>query len=131
MSETEDINKYIDKVGGDVKPLTIDEKIKIDQQNNNNYKIKTILSTWKEQQDADREMRKGYAIKLIWILAIQLLIINVDFFLIGLDILSYDQWVVNIFVASVFSEMAGMVLIIVKYLFVPFGKEMLDLVKKL
>jgi hypothetical protein len=64
------------------------------------------------------------------ILAIQLLIINGIFVLIGMKILTYDQWTVNVFIVSVFGEIIGIILIIVRSLFTSTNKEMIELVKE-
>lgn len=131
MSSITEVSQYIETVKDDVQTLSVDDRVKIEQQNNNNYKVKTIVSSWEQQQNSDRFMRNGYAKVLMCVLAIQLLVINIIFVLIGVKVLFYEQWVINVFIISVFGEIASMVVIIVRYLFIPVGKDMINLIKDL
>ncbi len=130
-----DITQYICSVGAEPKlhsnsELSIDDRVKLAKQNNENTRTNTILTLWKEQQDAERNLRRKYANYFIWILAVQLLIINAIFVLIGYKILHYEQWTANLFIVSVFGEIVGIVLIIVKYLFTSTNKDMIELIKE-
>ena len=110
--------------------LSLEERIKYEKQKNETTLINTILNVWEDQQNAERTLRKEYASCFIWVLALQLVVINVIFVLIGCNILKYEQWTANLFIVSVFGEIVGIVSIIVKYLFTSTNKEMIDLIKE-
>jgi amino acid transporter len=105
-------------------------RILLEKQKLESFRIQTILGIWKEQQDAERKLRKNYANYFIWILIFQLIIVSTIFILVGCSVLKYKQWVVHIFIISVFGEIIGLVSIIVRYLFTSTSKEMIDLVKE-
>ncbi|WP_237061818.1 hypothetical protein [Microbulbifer zhoushanensis] len=75
-----------------------------------------------EDLKTDRALRKGYAQGLLVILALQLGIMNLVFFLVGLGQLDYEQWSLNLYMAGTLAEIFGLVLVITKYLFAPKGK---------
>ena len=125
-------SKYITAITEeDLPPLSVTEKIQIEQQRNITYKINRILSVWEEQQRQDRKMKKGYAKAFMWILTVQLLIVNVVVVLISINLISLEKWVLNVFIVSVFGEVASIVLVIVKNLFKSTGIEMIELIKDL
>lgn len=133
MNGSNELSDYIcsieEETTFNVDQLSLADKILIEKQKNESVRIKTILKVWEDQQNAERNLRKGYATCFMWLLAVQLVIINVVFVLIGCNILQYEQWTVNLFIVSVFGEIVGIVLIIVKYLFTSTNKEMIDLIK--
>lgn len=130
----QDLSEFICSVEGEsnlsAPPSDIDSYLKYAKQVNENIKVNAVLSIWEKQQEAERNLRSRYAKLFILILAIQLLVINVIFVFIGAGALKYEQWTINIFILSVFGEIVGIVLIIVKNLFTSTNKEMIDLVKE-
>jgi len=58
-------------------------------------------------------------------LAAQAIVINIVFVLMGSRLLSVEPWTARTFILSVFGEIAGMVLIVVKYLFTPSSEQIL------
>lgn len=110
--------------------MYVDNAVKVARQNNEDLKIQTILGIWSKQHELERDQRGKYADWFKWVLVIQLIAINIAFFLIGRGCLYFDQWTVNIFIVSVFGEIMGIVLIIVKYLFTSTSKEMIELIKE-
>src|SRR3989304_711791 len=61
------------------------------------HRLRTIVNTWKDQQDQDRALRKTYAKVLLWILALEVVMATTAFFLIGANVISVDTWVANVF----------------------------------
>jgi hypothetical protein len=56
---------------------------------------------------------------------------NTVFVLIGAGLLKFEAWVTNVFVVSVFGEVTGLVLIVVKYLFPQSVSKVLELLERL
>lgn len=94
-------------------------------------KIREVLGAWTEQQREERTLRRRYANWLLWILTVEIGVMLIAFFLIGLGVMEVDQWVASTFTVAVFAEVAGLALIVVKYLFPPAGREVLDLIERL
>jgi hypothetical protein len=81
--------------------------------------LRTVVNTWQKQQNQDREMRKSYAFWLMVGLAIQAAIVNLVFFLIAFGKVEVDPWTARTFIVAVFTEIAALALIVVKYLYQP------------
>lgn len=95
------------------------------------FKLRTIINKWAEQHEADRKLRLKYAYWLLGALFFQIITINTIVFLYGFGIIILQEWVANIFVMSVFTEVTTMIFIILKYLFPKSGAEFLNLIEKL
>lgn len=54
---------------------------------------------------------------MLWGLLGQAVLVNIAFFAIGLEWVSVDEWTARVFIVGVFTELAVMTQIIVKYLF--------------
>lgn len=68
-------------------------------------------------RQTDRELKKKYALRFIWILIIQLLIMNVVFFCAGFSWLKYEQWVLGLYMGGTLAEVFLVVRLITKNLF--------------
>jgi hypothetical protein len=90
--------------------------------------IAKVLGEWKNQQVQDRALRDRYARYLIWLMAFQILCINVIYLLMGCRVLVYDPWASSSFTMGVFVELTALVLVVVKYLFQSSSDKILDLV---
>ena len=141
MLKIEEIEPLISFTNDDIHSLKADEFVKFNEvqapeqfiklaeQENKNRKNKAVITGWQEQQKIDKWMRIIYAIIFLAVVISQLVVINIIVFKIGMKKLEFDQWVINIFFVSVFGEITGMMYIIVKYFFLPIGKEMIGLMK--
>ncbi len=58
-------------------------------------------------------------------LAVQAVVVNVAFVLLGLGALAVEPWTARVFILAVFGEIAALVLLVVKYLFTPSGDTIL------
>lgn len=83
------------------------------------HRLRAVVNAWKKQQEQDRELRSRYARWLMLALAVQAVLVNVVFVLLGTRVLTVEEWTARTFIAAVFAEIAAMVLVIVKYLFHP------------
>ncbi|MEL7609884.1 MAG: hypothetical protein AAGU74_10290 [Bacillota bacterium] len=95
----------------------IDDLIKVQAATDKSHIIHGLLSSWATQQSQERKLRRLYAICFMFILGIQIILLNTVFILIGLDKLNISDIQFNAFFISVFGEIISLVLIITKYLF--------------
>ena len=93
------------------------------------YVIINLVETWKEQQTADRALKEKYGLWIMIILAIEFIFMGVLLIFIGLGKLSFPEWVINAFVITTFSQIMGVVYLIVKNLFSG-GNEIIDIIKE-
>jgi hypothetical protein len=94
------------------------------------HAIRAMVGAWKKQQDEERRLRARYATWLLAAMSFQVLCLIAAFFLIGTGVLHVDQWVATAFMVGIFSEVAAMTLIVVKYLFPPVPHDIAGLLEK-
>lgn len=124
----EDLRKsisVISKITEPMEPDDVDSYLKIRDADERLTRIRKIIQAWEAQQKEDRKLRGSYANKLIWIFIIELVAVFISFLLIGLRILIVEEWTARVFILSVFVQTAGLILIIVKYLFPEKGPDFL------
>lgn len=95
----------------DVKGESIDEaaeRLKLDTE---------VIHSFTENAQEDRNLKKKYAIILVWLLFIQVIFFNSVFILCGLGILNYSEKILEIYIGGGLIEIVSLVSIIVKYLF--------------
>lgn len=107
----------IEEIGSAVTSDDIDTYRQIREIEDKSYKLKIVLDAWKAQKKEERKWRNIYAGVLLLFLFIQIVIVNVSFFLIGAGTLKVEEWVANTFIIAVFGEVASLTLVIVRYLF--------------
>lgn len=92
--------------------------------------LSAVLSQWSANQKADHWMRKIYGTIIIGILGIQLVVVNVYIWRLGLGLFpSADPITSRIVIVSVFVEVAGLVLAIIRYLFPQGGNDLNSILK--
>jgi hypothetical protein len=126
-----DFPAVVTEIGDAVTPEAIDVYGKYQEIKDKSHHIRTIIKTWKDQQEQERMMRGRYAFWLMVAMSTQILVANVAFFLIGLGLLTIEEWTARTFIVSVFAEVASLVLFVVKYLFTPTGDSLLRLIEHL
>lgn len=95
------------------------------------FKLQTLVSAWQRQNKAERKLRQKVAWCILVALAIQIILVNTTFFLIGFKVIAVDENLAKIFILAVFAEIVSMVLIVLRYLFPITGNEFLQLIKEL
>ena len=70
-----------------------------------------------DDKKTDTSLKKLYAYWFIGILIGQLVILNAVFVCIGIGLLKYSDFVINLFLGGTLLEVFGVVLVITKYLF--------------
>lgn len=69
-------------------------------------------------RQVDRRLRQRWATIFVWILTIQLVVMNGVFIFVGLNWLQYQQkWVLELYLAGTLTEVFGIVLVITRNLF--------------
>ena len=77
----------------------------------------SICNIYISSMQKDNYLKEKYAKYLIWILIVQLALINIIFIAIGRGILIYDNFTINLYVTGSILEITTLITIIVKYLF--------------
>lgn len=108
----------------------IDQYEKLENIRNKSQKLQIILNTWETQQKEERNLRKTYAKWLLIALFIQIIFINIAFFLIGFGFMIIERWVATTFIVAVFLEISALLLVVVNYLFPKVGSELIKLLEK-
>jgi hypothetical protein len=70
-----------------------------------------------EDRKSDRELKRSYGKKFFWVLAFQLLTMNMAFILVGCERLTFDRWTLEIYLSGTLLQVFGVVLVITKSLF--------------
>ena len=110
----------------------IDSLIRVQGAVDKSNVTRQLLASWSIQQQEERRLRKIYSISFIAILAVQIVILNLLFFLIGIKTLIFTEVQINVFFVSVFAEIVSLVLIVTKYLFPRKNQEkVLEILKDL
>lgn len=120
----------VEKVGGPVTSDQIDAIGKFQDIQERGKHHRTIVNAWKQQQDQDRKMRKLFATWLMIAMSLQVAALQMIFLLIGCGVLKFEEWTAKTFVMSVFAEVGGLVLLVVKYLFPATSDKILDLLDR-
>lgn len=112
-----DARRLIESIGSPVtnEDIAIYERIR--RIEDSSYRLRTVVAAWEKQQADERNLRNRYAKWLVVILLLQVVAINVAFFLIGFGWLAIEKWVASSFIAGSFFEIASMIFVVVRYLF--------------
>lgn len=109
----------------------LDSYERVQKINDNSFRLRTVLKTWEKQQTEERTMRRSYA-KWIFIgLFIEILVANIAFFGMALNLFDIAPSVSNTFFVSVFCEIVAITLIVVRYLFPSRKDSLLEWIHKL
>lgn len=127
----EQLRDTVLQVGDSVSAADVDTYGRLREIEDKSYKLRTVLAAWERQQEQERDLRRTYATWLLGGLFVQALLLNVSFFLIGLDKLQVERWVAVTFIAAAFSEIAAATLIVVRSLFPEKAAGFLSLIERL
>lgn len=70
-----------------------------------------------KDSEQDRDLKRKYAHQFMWVLIVQLFIMNVIFIVDGTGMLRFDIWTLNLYTGGTLAEVFGIVLVITKNLF--------------
>ena len=125
------LRSLVTDVGDPITPDDLQVYERLQDVSDRSYKLRTIVDAWGGQNTEERKMRRQFASAILIALFFQILIVNVSFFLIGLGILEVTEWVAQTFIISVFGEIVGMTMLVLRYLFPKIGSDVLELLKNL
>lgn len=126
-----ELRDKVETVGPPVGPGELESFERVTRARDQSYKLQTLVTAWKLQNEAERSLRQKVAWYILGALAFQILLVNTCYFLIGFGVLRVDADLSKIFVLAVFTEVVAMVLIVLRYLFPQVGNEFLQLIKDL
>src|SRR5438105_3981457 len=86
------LKNLVQDVGKPVSSSDVDSYGKLRQIQDRSHQIRTIVKAWKDQQVQDRNMRERYATYLIVAMAMQALVVNGVFVLMGCGVLTFEAW---------------------------------------
>lgn len=127
----EEVRQVVADIGAVVTPDEVDVYRNVQEITDKSYKLHTVVAAWEGQQNEERKLRSGYAKWLLVALSAQMVVVNVVFFLLAVGVLVVAPAIANAFIIGVFAEIAGMTLIVVKYLFPEAGSQVAKLIEKL
>ena len=129
LNLTKEVYSIVEEIRNPVTEDEISKYGKYKEIEDKSYKLRVIIKSWEKQQEEERKLRSNYAYWLLAGLFLQVLILYVSFFLLGLNYLNFDKWVINIFVVSVFGETIALVMVIIHNLFPKNISGIMDIVK--
>ena len=122
---------FVKSVGSPVESSDVEVYDRYQAVVDRSYRTRALVVAWERQQDQDRTSRKTYAKWLMWAVSLQVVIASTAFFLIGFGLMEVTPWVASVFFGSVFAEIAGLALFVVKYLFPDSGSGAESLLDRL
>lgn len=120
------LRALVKDIGRPVTSADVDTYGRLKEIHDRSYRVRVIVKAWKDQQTQDRKMREQYARWLMLAMAVQAVIVNVAFVLMGFGLLTVEPWTARTFIMAVFAEIAALVLLVVKYLYTPSTDKILD-----
>ena len=121
----------IREVGEPVTSDDVDTYRQLREIEDKSYKLRTVIVAWERQQTEERRLRRCYAGWLLFLLYLQVIVVNTGFFLIGLKYLVIEEWVAKTFIIAVFAEIAAITLVVVRYLFPKGANNLPNIIEKL
>ena len=70
-----------------------------------------------EDRKSDRRLKSLYAFSILFILACQLVVMNIVFWRTGLGKLSFEKWTLDLYMTGTLAEVFGVVIVITRHLF--------------
>ena len=112
-----DARRLIESIGSRVtnEDIAIYERIR--RIEDSSYRLRTVVAAWGKQQTEERNLRSRYAKWLVIVLSLQVVVINIAFFLIGFGLINIEEWVASSFIVSALLEISSMIFVVVRYLF--------------
>ncbi|MGC1137782.1 hypothetical protein V7E39_09490 [Bacillus sp. B38] len=96
----------------------------IQQVKDNSFKIRQVISTWKENESNERKMRKKIAYFILFTLGVEMVLGNAILMLIGfLPDFRPPEWTCNLFFTGMYTQIVAVATIVVRNLFPPTTKD--------
>lgn len=111
------IKRYVEEVGAKINAGDVDAYGQLVEFHTKADRLDRLLTAWETQQNEERKLRKSYVKYLKWSLAIQGTLVNLAFFLIGVEVLEVEEWVAATFIGAVFAELTAMTFVVLRFLF--------------
>jgi len=105
------------------KDISIEEMQAISDIETRKKKLASSLEAWKAQLDQERALRKGASIVVFALLAIEILLINLFFYWIGIGRMRIEPWMATSILMAAYAQIVTMALAVIKYLFPETGGD--------
>ncbi|MGG7058276.1 hypothetical protein ACQPUZ_08260 [Clostridium tertium] len=98
--------------------------------NNSNSDFIEILNIWKKERESELGLKKVVCLSLIAIICLEAIFIGIMVGLQGAGLWFFEEWTFRLIIVSVFAEIVGVFIIVVRSLFPEdSSKAMLELIK--
>lgn len=102
----------------------VDQKERLTKLEDNSYKLREIIKTWKENEQSERGMRKSLAIFILCVLGVEIVLGNLIILLMGFNNnFRPPEWTCNLFFTGMYTQIVAVATIVVKNLFPPISKD--------
>ena len=118
-----DPNKYLDDILENLRSLQNDQPV-AGESKTTIQDLDPLIHQEIQNSEQDRDLKKMYATRFMWILVVQLVVMNIMFFLVGCKLLTFGDLVLDIYITGTLAQVFGVVLVITKNLF-PIKKDKL------
>ncbi|MEC1792201.1 hypothetical protein P9D84_12595 [Bacillus vallismortis] len=96
----------------------------VSEANDNSFKVRQVIGTWKTNEENERKMRKRVAAFVLGALGVEMLIGNIIFVLMGFNPnFKLSQWTCNLFFTGMYTQIVAVATIVVRNLFPPTTKD--------
>ena len=112
-----DARRLVESIGSPVTNEDVEIYERIRRIEDSSYSLRTVMVAWEKQQTEERNLRSRYAKWLVIVLSLQIVVINIAFFLIGFGWLNIEEWVASSFIVGALLEISSMIFVVVRYLF--------------
>jgi hypothetical protein len=97
--------------------ISLDDALRVQVAHERSVRLRTLLAALSTQMEDERKMRRSYATALLCLLYIEVIAIFAAFFMVAANIIHAEPWMASTFLVTAFLQSAGLVALVVKYLF--------------
>jgi len=126
-----DAPERVEALGVPVTSEEVDTYGRYREMEDRSFRLRTVVSAWESQQTEERRLRRSYGTSILIALCVQTLLVDAMFILMGVGKIAIAQWVANIFIVSVFGQIVGLAVVVVRHLFPQPSSDILRLIERI
>lgn len=126
-----DVPDRVQSLGVPVTSEEVDTYRRYREIEDRSFRLRTVVTAWESQQSEERRLRRSYGTAILVALCLQSLLVDILFILIGLGRITIAPWVANTFIVSVFGQIVGLAVVVVRHLFPQPSSEILRLIERI
>lgn len=119
----------VTEVGSPLRPTDVDEFVRLQDASERLTHLRTFIRAWSQQQKEERALRKTYATALIAILASELALTFLAFYLLAFKVGTSGGTPLAAFLVTALVQSAALVMVVVRYLFPDRTADVLRLIE--